>query len=127
MSKEQLLTPEQHLLAAKRGLGLPITVVICGSTDFMAEMIEAHVQETVAGRIVVRPGFNMKEPHPLWADPADAENLKYRLADLHQANIRLADEVLIVNVRPSSPLPRSPRAVRPVLRSASTALCHPQG
>ncbi|MER6199946.1 hypothetical protein ABT234_21555 [Streptomyces sp. NPDC001586] len=96
MSQQQLLTPEGHLVSAKRGLGLPVIVAICGSTRFMDAMTEADLQETVAGRIVVRPGCNMKESHPLWADPAGAEDLKYRLDDLHRAKIRLADEVLIV-------------------------------
>lgn len=94
MTHAQLLTPEQHLVSAKRGLGLPVIVAICGSTRFMDAMTEADLQETVAGRIVVRPGCDMK--HPLWADPADAEDLKRRLDDLHRAKIRLADEVLIV-------------------------------
>ncbi|MFE2297104.1 hypothetical protein ACFXAW_02795 [Streptomyces sp. NPDC059445] len=116
-----------RLAAAKETLCIPVVVAICGSTRFMAEMAEAEVTESVAGRIVVKPGCDMKEPHPLWADPAEAEALKTRFGELHRARIQLADEVLVVNVRPSSPLPRSPRAVRPVLRSASTALCHPQG
>ncbi|GLV91166.1 MULTISPECIES: hypothetical protein [Streptomyces] len=96
MSQPQLPTPEQLLVSAKRGLGLPVIVAICGSTRFMDAMAEADLQETVAGRIVVRPGCNMKEPHPLWTDPVDAEELKYRLDDLHRAKIRLSDEVLIV-------------------------------
>ncbi|MFC9816475.1 hypothetical protein ACFVJM_30945 [Streptomyces virginiae] len=96
MSQPQLPTPEQLLVSAKRGLGLPVIVAICGSTRFMDAMTEADFQETVAGRIVVRPGCNMKEPHPLWTDPVDAEDLKYRLDDLHRAKIRLSDEVLIV-------------------------------
>ncbi|GAA3127007.1 hypothetical protein GCM10020254_88030 [Streptomyces goshikiensis] len=96
MSYTQLLTPERHLVAAKRGLGLPVIVVICGSTRFMDAMTEADFQETAAGRIGVRPGCDMKQPHALWGDPADAEDLKYRLDELHRAKIRLADEVLIV-------------------------------
>ncbi|MGW6414985.1 hypothetical protein [Streptomyces sp. NPDC055055] len=96
MLHPQLLTPEQHLLTAKRGLGLPVIVAICGSSRFMDAIAEADLQETVAGRIVVRLGCDMKHPHQLWADSADAEALKYRLDDLHRAKIRLADEVLIV-------------------------------
>lgn len=88
MSHPQLLTPEQHLVSAKRGLGLPVIVAICGSTRFMTQMAEADLQETVAGRIVVRPGCNLKEPHAPWADPADAEDMKYRLDKLHRAKIR---------------------------------------
>ncbi|MFJ8905927.1 hypothetical protein ACIRIU_13115 [Streptomyces sp. NPDC102351] len=89
-------TPEETLVEAKKGLGLPRIVVICGSTRFMAEMAEADVRETEAGRIVVKPGVDMKSPHARWSDPADAAALKARLDELHRAKIRLADEVLVV-------------------------------
>ncbi|MFJ2869729.1 hypothetical protein [Streptomyces sp. NPDC087298] len=127
MSYSQPLTPEEKLADAKKLLSLPHIVVICGSTRFMTEMNEADLRETKAGRVVVKPGCDMKSPHELWSDPVEAEALKVRLDDLHRAKIRLADEVLVVNVRLSSPSPRSPRAVPPVLRSAPTVLCHPQG
>lgn len=96
MSYPQLLTPEEKLADAKERLNLPPIVVICGSTRFMPEMTEADLRETAAGKIVVKPGCNMKAEHPLWADPAEAEALKARLDDLHRAKIRLADEVLVV-------------------------------
>ncbi|MFF7285799.1 hypothetical protein [Streptomyces griseorubiginosus] len=106
MSDPQQLTPEQKLAEAKQHLSIPHIVVICGSTRFMAEMAQADLRETVAGRIVVKPGFDMKSPHGLSTDPADAEAdaptqtqvqaLKVRLGELHRAKIRLADEVLIV-------------------------------
>ncbi len=127
MSSPQVTTPEEMLADAKRQLGFPRIVAICGSTRFMAEMAEADLRETKAGRIVVKPGCDLKSPHALWSDPVEAEALKVRLDELHRSKILLADEVLVVNVRLSSPSPRSPRAVPPVLRSASTALCHPQG
>lgn len=73
----------------------PITV-ICGSTRFMQEMADADRDLTWAGHIVVRPGCNMKEPHPLWGDEAEAEAGKIRLDELHRAKIRLADAVLVV-------------------------------
>ncbi|CAL9545798.1 hypothetical protein ABT368_29670 [Streptomyces althioticus] len=92
----QPLTPEDQLAAAKAGLDLPRIVAICGSTRFMAEMAEADLRETAAGRIVVKPGCDMKSPHGLWADPGEAEALKVRLDALHRAKIRLADEVLVV-------------------------------
>lgn len=78
------------------GLPMPEIVVLCGSTRFMAEMMEAAIHETVAGRIVVKPDCNMKEPHPLWADPDDAEAIKQRLDPLHRRKIDLADQVLVV-------------------------------
>ncbi|MEU5386031.1 hypothetical protein [Kitasatospora cineracea] len=96
MPSPQLPTPEEKFADAKRLLGLPCIVVICGSTRFMAEMAEADLRETAAGRIVVKPGCDLKSPHGLWADPAEAEALKGRLDELHRAKIRLADEVLVV-------------------------------
>ena len=96
MTYPNLLTPEEKLSDAKERLNLPTIVVICGSTRFMTEMAEADLRETAADRIVVKPGCNMKQPHPLWADPVEAEVLKLRLDDLHRAKIRLADEVLVV-------------------------------
>ncbi|MGO4634998.1 hypothetical protein AB4225_29325 [Streptomyces sp. 2RAF24] len=96
MSHPQPLTPEEKLADAKKQLGLPRVVVICGSTRFMAEMAEADLRETHAGKIVVKPGIDMKSPHALWSDPVEAAALKVRLDDLHRAKIRLADEVLVV-------------------------------
>ncbi|WP_020140964.1 hypothetical protein [Streptomyces sp. 351MFTsu5.1] len=104
MSYPQQLTPERKLAEAKKQLGIPHIVVICGSTRFMAEMAQADFRETIAGRVVVKPGFDMKSPHGLSTGPAGAEaeadaqsqSLKVRLGELHRAKIRLADEVLIV-------------------------------
>jgi hypothetical protein len=96
MSYPQLLSPEEKLADAKERLNVPPIVVICGSTRFMAEMTEADLRETAAGKVVVKPGCNMKQLHPLWADPVEAEALKVRLDGLHRAKIRLADEVLVV-------------------------------
>jgi hypothetical protein len=96
VSYPRLFTPEEKLTEAKRLSSLPHIVVICGSTRFMAEMTEADLRETTAGKIVVKPGCDMKSPHELWSDPGEAEALKVRLDDLHRAKIRLADEVLVV-------------------------------
>lgn len=96
MGYPKLLTSEEKLTEAKDGLSLPPIVVICGSTRFMAEMAEANLQETADGKIVVAPGCNMKDPHPRWSDPTEAERLKTSLDALHRAKIRLADEVLVV-------------------------------
>lgn len=96
MTYPQLLTPEEKLASAKEGLAIPPVVVICGSTRFMAEMADADRELTAAGHIVVKLGCDMKTPHPLWADPADAERIKVALDGLHRAKIRLADEVLVV-------------------------------
>jgi hypothetical protein len=87
---------DAKLADAKRLLRLPRIVAICGSTRFMTEMAEADARETAAGKIVVRPGCDLKSPHGLWSDPAEAGALKIRLDELHRAKIRLADEVLVV-------------------------------
>nr|WSW70751.1 hypothetical protein OG461_33695 [Streptomyces sp. NBC_00995] len=96
MSHPRPLSPEEKLADVKKQLRLPRIVVICGSTRFMAEMAEADLRETEAGRIVVKPGCDMKSPHALRSDPVEAEALKARLDDLHRAKIRLADEALVV-------------------------------
>ncbi|MET7729766.1 hypothetical protein ABZT02_00160 [Streptomyces sp. NPDC005402] len=96
MSYPRVLTPEEKLADAKKLLSLPRIVVICGSTRFMTEMNEADLRETEAGRIVVKPGRDMKSPRALRSDPVEAGALKARLDDLHRAKIRLADEVLVV-------------------------------
>ncbi|WP_420707810.1 hypothetical protein [Streptomyces sp. NRRL F-5135] len=73
MSYPNLLTPEEQLADAKDRLRIPRIVVICGSTRFMQEMADADCELTWAGHIVVKPGCDMKTPHPLWASEADAE------------------------------------------------------
>ena len=96
MSYPQLLTPEEKLTDALERLNVPQIVVICGSTRFMQEMADADRELTWAGHIVVKPGCDMKQPHDLWADPAEAEAGKQRLDALHRAKIRLAHRVLVV-------------------------------
>ncbi|TGZ14703.1 hypothetical protein DV517_61860 [Streptomyces sp. S816] len=96
MSYPQLLTPDEMLATALDRLNIPTIVAICGSTRFMPEMADADRALTWQGHIVVRPGCDMKTPHPLWADPAEAEAGKQRLDDLHRAKIRLANWVLVV-------------------------------
>lgn len=75
----------------------PAVVVLCGSTAYWDELAEANLYETAAGRIVLAPGCNMKAPHPLWGDPAQADRLKQVLDTLHLRKIDLADEILVVN------------------------------
>jgi hypothetical protein len=96
VSYPELLTPEEKLADGKRRLNIPTVAVICGSTRFMDVMTDVDRALTWAGHIVVRPGCDMKTPHPLWADPVEAEAGKERLDDLHRAKIRLADRVYVV-------------------------------
>ncbi|MFJ4633564.1 hypothetical protein [Streptomyces sp. NPDC088847] len=75
----------------------PPIVVLCGSTRFWDQFADAALYETAAGRIVLAPGCNLREPHPLWDTPEKAEQLKRILDDLHLRKIDAADDVLIVN------------------------------
>ncbi|MEV7076622.1 hypothetical protein [Streptomyces sp. NPDC093990] len=75
----------------------PTIVALRGSTRFWDQLAEANLYETAASRIVLAPGCNLKQPHPLWADPDYADRLKQMLDTLHRQKIDLADEVLIVN------------------------------
>ncbi|MEV0185852.1 hypothetical protein AB0I54_42290 [Streptomyces sp. NPDC050625] len=75
----------------------PPIVVLCGLTRYWEQLAEAALYETAADRIVLAPGCNLKQPHPLWATPAQADRLKPVLDDLHLRKIDLADEVLVVN------------------------------
>lgn len=86
----------RHQTASPTGPRPPI-VVLCGSTRYWEQIAEANAYETAAGRIVLAPGCNLKQGHPLWSDPARADRLKQVLDDLHLRKIDLADEVLVVN------------------------------
>jgi hypothetical protein len=89
---EDVETMNQH-----EPFDLPKVVTLCGSTRFWAELAEANLRETVAGNIVLAPGCDLENPHQLWADPEQAQQLKERLDRLHRAKIRMADEILVVN------------------------------
>ncbi|MGW2964976.1 hypothetical protein ACWDGI_41925 [Streptomyces sp. NPDC001220] len=75
----------------------PAIVVLCGSTRFWEQFAEAALYETAAGRIVLAPGCNLREPHALWSTPDRADRMKRMLDDLHLRKIDLVDDVLVVN------------------------------
>jgi hypothetical protein len=78
----------------------PTIVCLCGSTRFSHAFQEANLHETLAGRIVLSIGCDMRSDvdifGPLPADELTA--IKARLDKLHLRKIDLADEVLILNV-----------------------------
>jgi hypothetical protein len=78
--------------------GFPRLVVLCGSTRFGDAFREANLRETVAGRIVLSIGCDMRSDHELWADPTEREHIKAELDELHKRKIDLADEVLVLDV-----------------------------
>lgn len=86
-----------HHQTAYNSASRPPIVVLCGSTRYWEQLADANMYETAAGRIVLAPGCNLKQPHPLWADLTQADRFKLVLDDLHLRKIDLADEVLVVN------------------------------
>lgn len=76
----------------------PEIVCLCGSTRFFETFQEASLQETVAGRIVLSIGCNLREDRQIWADEKEREEIKKRLDELHFRKIELANDVLVLNV-----------------------------
>lgn len=78
----------------------PTIVCLCGSTRFSDAFREANLRETLAGKIVLSIGCDMKGDAELFAHMTEAERLKLKdeLDELHRRKIDLADEVLILNV-----------------------------
>lgn len=76
----------------------PKIVCLCGSTRFFQTFQEASLTETLAGKIVLSIGCNLRDDNQIWDDPVEREAIKVRLDELHKRKIDLADEVLVLNV-----------------------------
>jgi hypothetical protein len=78
----------------------PTIVCLCGSTRFSEAFQEASLNETLAGKIVLSIGCNMRSDQDIFGHlPADELiRIKAGLDELHLRKIDLADEVLILNV-----------------------------
>lgn len=78
----------------------PVRVCLCGSTRFTEAYQQANLTETLAGRIVLTIGCDLKSDHHLFADcnEAELERIKKDLDELHLRKIDLADEILVLNV-----------------------------
>lgn len=78
----------------------PTIVCLCGSTRFADAFREANLRETLAGRIVLSIGCDMRSDAELFAgmDAAALADVKTKLDELHKRKIDLADEVLVLNV-----------------------------
>lgn len=77
----------------------PAVVVLCGSTRFSEAFQRANLEETLAGKIVLTIGCDMRSDKELFKGmaPEELAALKERLDELHLRKIDLADEVLILN------------------------------
>lgn len=75
----------------------PRTVCICGSMRFQDAMLEAAINESLAGRKVLMPHVNMKLQDHRWETEGQQERIKRMLDHLHLDKVNSADEVLIIN------------------------------
>jgi hypothetical protein len=79
--------------------GRPQIVCLCGSTRFYEQFMEVNLSETIAGRIVLAPGFFVHRPDtPLGRVVGCTPEQKVALDELHKRKIDLADEVYVLNV-----------------------------
>lgn len=78
----------------------PTIVCLCGSTRFSEAYQKANLEETLAGKIVLTIGCDMKSDAYLFEGKSEEElaEIKRRLDALHLRKIDMADEVLILNV-----------------------------
>lgn len=78
----------------------PTIVCLCGSTKFIDAFRKANLDETLAGRIVLSIGCDMRSDADLFANRTDTDltAVKADLDELHLRKIDLADEVLVLNV-----------------------------
>ena len=78
----------------------PTVVCLCGSTAFPEAFRAANFRETLAGRIVLSIGVNMRTDGDLFVELGlyAPVRIKKDLDELHKRKIDLADEVLVLNV-----------------------------
>lgn len=79
---------------------LPTIVCLCGSTRFSEQYQQANLQETLAGKIVLTIGCDIRSDRELFEGKTQEEliEIKQRLDNLHLRKIDLADEVLVLNI-----------------------------
>ncbi|MER6830887.1 hypothetical protein ABT352_33175 [Streptosporangium sp. NPDC000563] len=91
---------EHHDLVRDFNGPRPTIVVLCGSTRFSTAFQEANLRETLAGRIVLSIGCDMRTDTEIFGDMPENElaDVKMRLDELHKRKIDLADEVMVLNL-----------------------------
>ncbi|MBA7704347.1 hypothetical protein ES703_113152 [subsurface metagenome] len=78
----------------------PTVVTLCGSTKFDDAFTEAQLKETLAGKIVLTIGCNVKSGSEIFnsLSPEALRLTKAKLDILHLHKITLSDEILVLNV-----------------------------
>jgi hypothetical protein len=89
-----------RLLAIRGVVMYPKIVCLCGSTRFKDAFVQANLEETLKGKIVVTIGCDTRSDDEIFANMTPHEKMvtKCKLEALHMCKIDLADEVLILNV-----------------------------
>jgi len=98
---EFLKSPYSFTLISKLTLRwIPKIICLCGSTRFGDAFRQAQLELTLAGKIVLTIGCNMKSDNDIFGHLPEQElrKIKTRLDELHLRKIDLADEVMILNV-----------------------------
>ncbi len=75
-------------------------VCLSGSVRFLEDFDAASVAETLAGRMVLSVGRHLRSDAELFSGRTEEERQAAltRLAELHRHKIKLADELLVLNV-----------------------------
>ncbi len=78
----------------------PTVVCLCGSTRFSEAYQRANLAETLASRIVLTIGCDMRSDGDLFAglERDEIERIENGLDELHKRKIDLADEILVLDV-----------------------------
>jgi len=78
----------------------PKIICLCGSTRFKNIFVQAQLEETLRGNIVLTIGCDMRSDTELFSKMSFNEfaETKWQLDQLHFRKIELADEILILNV-----------------------------
>lgn len=82
----------------RASLRLPRIVCLCGLDKFVEAFVEANVQETLAGKIVLTIGVNQRRGDLDHLSGEEQARVKKELDVLHKRKIDLADEILVLNV-----------------------------
>ena len=76
-------------------------IMLCGSTRFKDEFMEAQKRLTLEGNIVISVGlFGHSGDHEVWEnmDEGTLTATKEMLDDMHKRKIDMADEIFVINV-----------------------------
>lgn len=97
-TKNENLQKVERLEPALKPVDRPTIVCLCGSTRFSRAFQDANLRETIAGKIVLSIGCDLRSDNEIWSANGTRESFKTLLDELHLRKIDLADEVLVLNV-----------------------------